>query len=94
MDGLLVYSDILASWLSGFNYIWYVLNTNIITYLESVAKSSIGPSDLVFGPIILFLKNTFFADYTLLSFIFSMFGVGFGFYFAFTLVKWILNLIT
>ena len=93
MQGLFVYSDILAYWLNGFSHMWAFLQTNIITFLDRLIGHG-GPSIIFFSALRSFILKTDLYQYSILNFIFGMFGISFGFFFVYTLVKWFLNLIT
>lgn len=95
MNGLLIYANILSQWLNGFESMWDVLNTNILTVLEnSFFSHPVGPSSIINTLVVAYIKSSGLGHLTLLSFIFSMFGVAFGFFFVFTILKWFLNLVT
>ena len=94
MDGIIVYADILAKWLEGFSVMWNVLNTNIIDYLDAIINNSHGTNVVLFSAVRELLVHSDFASYNLLSFIFGMFGISFGFFFGYTLIKWFFDLVS
>lgn len=95
MDGLITYAEIFSSWIEHLQSFWIFLNTNVLTVFNDAISNPI-PS-LGKGLLILvrsLIVDLGFADFTLLSFIFTIMGTGFGIYFVVSILSWLLNIIT
>lgn len=98
MGGLLVYADIFAGWIENLSLLWGVLNTNIILSIESSISHISGNSGSEYA---IALFNAFkyllfifgFNDLTVLGFLFSVMGFGFGVYFLIIMVRWVLDIL-
>lgn len=98
MEGLVFYADLLASWVENLSSFWGFLNTNVIGLINS-SINSIGPYPDNNLALAMFqgLKSIFFLlgfeDLTVLGFLFSVMGFGFGIYFVIVLIRWVLDIL-
>ena len=98
MDGLRVYADIFASWVEGLKVFWGFLNYNVLSMIDFQIDNLSG--NLEAGPavgMLYFIKLLFnvfgFGELTVLGFLFSCMGVGFGIYFFIQMIKWLLDIL-
>lgn len=95
MDGLFTYADIFADWISQLQIYWQFLNTNVLTVFDNALNNPIpnlGKGLLLLVRTLIF--NLGFGEFTLLSFIFSIMGIGFSIYFVISILTWLFNIIT
>lgn len=98
MDGLLVYADIFAVWIENLSVFWGFLNSNVVSFVDGAINSISGNPDSYLAMALfngfkslLFLFG--FNDLTVLGFLFSIMGVGFGVYFLIMMVRWVLDIL-
>lgn len=98
MDGILVYAEIFASWIENLSVFWNFLNTNVLVFIQSSIDSISGnPDSYLAVGFFSGLKSILWAlglgDLTVLGFLFSIMGFGFGIYFCIMLIRWVLDLL-
>ena len=98
MDGLVVYANIFASWVEGLQVFWGFLNYNVLSMIDSQIANLSGnlEAGLALGllHLVKLLFNVFgFGELTVLGFMFSCMGVGFGIYFFIQMIKWLLDIL-